>query len=387
MAIRNVENILLNPSILLSLFGLLFLSLIFGCVFCWIFFIAAKVNKIPLPMIEIQPRKAAPWGFLDIVLLVFLVLAAQVAAVAISLFFGIATIDDFGSDEKQAKEQASSLAMVSGLVAQPPPVLQPEPLVEDTAESQGITPTEGIAKEGKSSDSELPSMGQMMASAICQGLYLLVMLVVTLFIMARYAAQREDVGWSLRKIGSDLLLGLVATAMFLPLIFVLMFVVSNLFKEEYHHPIIDMAQKEPSFIWIAIWMAVITAPIAEEFAFRVILQGFLESIASRPFNMVRFLLGETTFAEPLSAPKSTLEPPLPEERNPRVPIWPMFVVGILFGLAHFDYGLSFIPLSILGILMGALYRLTHRIWPCFVVHFALNSFSMFSLYLTIHAPK
>ncbi len=61
------------------------------------------------------------------------------------------------------------------------------------------------------------------------------------------------------------------------------------------------------------------------------------------------------------------------------PVWPSFVAGTLFGFAHFDYGLSFIPLSVLGVVLGLLYRAKHSIWPCFVLHFALNAFAMASL--------
>ena len=59
------------------------------------------------------------------------------------------------------------------------------------------------------------------------------------------------------------------------------------------------------------------------------------------------------------------------------------MTGILFGLAHWGYGLSFIPLIVLGIVLGMLYRATHSIWPCFLVHFALNSTSMLGLGLSI----
>jgi membrane protease YdiL (CAAX protease family) len=61
------------------------------------------------------------------------------------------------------------------------------------------------------------------------------------------------------------------------------------------------------------------------------------------------------------------------------PWWPAVVTGILFGLAHISYGMSFIPLSFLGILLGFVYRQTHSIWPCILIHMMLNTLSMLML--------
>ena len=69
--------------------------------------------------------------------------------------------------------------------------------------------------------------------------------------------------------------------------------------------------------------------------------------------------------------------------QPVPPLWPSLVTGTLFGLAHFGYGLSFIPLIVLGILLGLLYRATHSIWPSLVVHVMLNGSSMTALGVAI----
>jgi hypothetical protein len=61
------------------------------------------------------------------------------------------------------------------------------------------------------------------------------------------------------------------------------------------------------------------------------------------------------------------------------PIWPSVITGILFGLMHIGYGMSFIPLSALGVFLGLIYRQTHSVWPCIIIHMMLNGFSMLML--------
>jgi membrane protease YdiL (CAAX protease family) len=80
------------------------------------------------------------------------------------------------------------------------------------------------------------------------------------------------------------------------------------------------------------------------------------------------------------------DPALPaSESTPAtaVPIWPLFVSGILFGLAHAEYGPSWFPLILMGLLLGYLYRCTHRIWACWIVHISLNAISMIGFGLQI----
>jgi hypothetical protein len=172
---------------------------------------------------------------------------------------------------------------------------------------------------------------------------------------------------------------------------------------------------------LAVFCAVIAAPLSEEFLFRVMLQGWLQSI---PFSWKRlwwftgaserqrqqidavetFVLGEraaneapqlmtaesasTPYAPPIllatvvpegAAADSISVADAPVPVMPAPPVWPVFVSGTLFGLAHWGYGLSFVPLILLGIILGFLYRATHSIWPSVVVHFILNFIAIISL--------
>jgi hypothetical protein len=199
--------------------------------------------------------------------------------------------------------------------------------------------------------------------------------------------------------------------------------VSTGLNEEYDHPLLDRMTEEGtlSAFLFGLFSAVIAAPLSEEFLFRVMLQGWLQSIpfswqrlwwftgaSERQRDKVRaveaFVLDENSsdavpqvlspanadspYAPPV--PLATVVPDAAAAQSvsvadasvpiaPAPPIWPVFVSGTLFGLAHWGYGLSFVPLILLGIVLGFLYRATHSIWPGLVVHFILNSIAITSL--------
>ena len=50
-----------------------------------------------------------------------------------------------------------------------------------------------------------------------------------------------------------------------------------------------------------------------------------------------------------------------------------------FALVHFSHGPDFVPLFVLSLGLGYLYRQTHRIMPSLVVHFGLNLMTMVAI--------
>ncbi|HAC91019.1 MAG TPA: hypothetical protein DCF63_10380 [Planctomycetaceae bacterium] len=99
----------------------------------------------------------------------------------------------------------------------------------------------------------------------------------------------------------------------------------------------------------------------------------------------RALEGFEVFRQPDSNPyrstvtESSIAVDSPTNWQLTPPWWPAVMTGILFGMAHISYGMSFIPLSFLGILLGFVYRQTHSIWPCILIHMMLNTLSMLML--------
>lgn len=263
--------------------------------------------------------------------------------------------------------------------------------------------------------------------------------VVTTWILLRYSVRLPHLGFTFSRLPRTLGIGAVAGVATLPLVLALSALVTLSFQREYEHPLLDALKEDGSLTsyLLACFAAVLVAPIAEEFLFRVLIQGWLQSF---PFSSpLAILLGASQsqrsnpsnqlYFHPASllAGDADVSRPMPEERvidaqlagsgtetnsNPYAspvgidlayahreqesaaaaqetsaatlpgaipPIWPSIVTGTLFGLAHWGYGLSFIPLIALGIILGLLYRATQSIWPCILVHFMLNASSMTAL--------
>ncbi len=231
----------------------------------------------------------------------------------------------------------------------------------------------------------------------------------------RYQVAPAHVGLGLKGLPRHLVIGIIATLATLPLVYLVMAAVSVGLKTDYDHPLLDKIKETASLknYLLGVVTAVILAPLTEEFLFRVILQGWLQSwqFSSLKSNVLgasepeRLLEMQCKIAAAASTVPYTQESdPQPEELpsaaesqidngaasievsaiddayfNVEPPWWPAIATGILFGLAHWGYGLSFIPLIVLGIILGILYRATHSIWPCLVVHLALNGSSMAGL--------
>ncbi|MEO0530903.1 MAG: CPBP family intramembrane glutamic endopeptidase [Planctomycetota bacterium] len=108
------------------------------------------------------------------------------------------------------------------------------------------------------------------------------------------------------------------------------------------HPTVEALLADPSWelIVAATLMAVVIAPIFEELAFRVLLQGGLERYAGRRA------------------------------------CWPIAVSSTVFAMAHVGQGWAPVPLFVVAIVLGYLYRQTHRIMPIIVMHMAFNALSL-----------
>jgi membrane protease YdiL (CAAX protease family) len=252
------------------------------------------------------------------------------------------------------------------------------------------------------------------------------LIVTTAFIALRCRIPIEAVGWSLAHWKNDLRLGLTAYVMLTPVIYLVMFLATALSKVPYEHPLFDETRKDIGYLVPAFMLAVLAAPFFEEFVFRVLFQGFLESIAaggirgrnlwlgraaSSPAEIADFAKDQGSQLRPEAVPGVEISgfgfpvelsevalsdrnaaaaegSPQTSSRSTPQAWWPVIVSGLVFGLFHYSYGISWIPLSILGIALGWLYRITHRIWPGLIVHFCLNavSMSMFALHVIYKLP-
>jgi membrane protease YdiL (CAAX protease family) len=129
------------------------------------------------------------------------------------------------------------------------------------------------------------------------------------------------------------------------------------------HPIIEVLARErtPLLYLLTGLSAVLVAPLAEEFFFRVLLQGWLEAATARTTSP------EAVAAEPLVTHSGGLA---------------IFTSALVFASMHVGHGADPIPLFFLALMLGYLYRRTHRLLPCVAVHFCLNACSYLMLCLS-----
>ncbi|MGH7138570.1 MAG: lysostaphin resistance A-like protein, partial [Pirellulales bacterium] len=182
-----------------------------------------------------------------------------------------------------------------------------------------------------------------------------------LWISSTAAATAEDFGWRREKLGEDVRLGLIAFAAIAAPVYGLQAILSQFVKEQ--HPIIEVLKEHPSPILYALagLSAVAVAPLAEEFFFRVLLQGWLES-ARWP-----------------GAPPHDLTEAITEHRPRPMAI---LITSLLFAALHLGHGAAPVPLFFLSLALGYLYQRTHRLLPCATVHFCLNACSFAMLYFS-----
>ena len=163
----------------------------------------------------------------------------------------------------------------------------------------------------------------------------------------------------------------IAFIMILPIVLIIQWSLSLLVP--YEHPTLEALLKDGSPLTIfACWFAaVLAAPITEEFVFRGMLQNWLQRLNASDINRNEILIGgelQNQELKPATGPLAS--------SNQSPPIWPIFVTSALFAMAHLGQGLAPIPLFVFSVMLGFLYRQTHSLIPCILVHFMLNAYSM-----------
>ena len=226
---------------------------------------------------------------------------------------------------------------------------------------------------------------------------------IVLLIKFHTKATWRDLGWQLKKAGYDVALGVVAFLLVGPLVFMLQFIFVTLFEWKSEHPLLETLKEDATggtFAAVAI-LAVVVAPVSEEFFFRVLLQGWLERLffgrvqrrpagngpeASTEEPILAALVHEP--AEDWHAAYTSPSPDqaaanLAEGSPPRAKSFlpPILCSSVIFAALHSNHGPDPIPLFVLAVALGYLYQRTHRLLPSATLHFCLNGTTMLLVWL------
>jgi membrane protease YdiL (CAAX protease family) len=232
-----------------------------------------------------------------------------------------------------------------------------------------------------------------------------------LFVIAVFTkAKPRDFGLpaNLGQLIRDVCIGAAACLVALAPVHLVQFAFMYMFLPEMKsgHPLIKMVMDAPPDPWILFLTgvaAVVVAPICEETAFRLLLQGWLErwederlgwrkKAASEVPNELATTTGDEATAttdeptqsdtSPFDVSDSSFESDPPRRGIAGLPYgwFPILVSSVAFALAHFGYGPEPVPLFLLAIVLGYLYQRTHRIIPSIVAHALFNLFTMIILW-------
>lgn len=271
---------------------------------------------------------------------------------------------------------------------------------EDGASADSVS-NQGAAEEKPKKEI---SPNTVILSGVAATMQLLAVFIMIGLIRLRTGCRFKQIGLRTDSLPRDIGVGLWVLFLVIPILMVFSGLVNYYTKTEYNHPVIDMMTQHPWAFGVVAWMAVIVAPISEEFLFRTMLIGFFESIHFGFLKSARsFFLGwmpssgldASPAREQLSIalrPTAPVIEPVPTEDAGRAeeyspPWWPALLSGLLFGVAHWDYGLSWLPLVFFGIVLGRVYQLRQSLVTCITIHMAFNAINLLNLWLSIGLPR
>lgn len=340
-------------SLVLLAYGLL---LIFGCAAAWRFFIGRLANREPL--LTQRPFQPANWGLLD-------VLGGAAGVFLLANFLVVIFLGLMGSGFGNPLGQLSMEARVAAI------------------------------------------WGMVLAELFVCG-------VLTIAIILR-GGIGQFFGTSLDRFWNEVWIGVVTfAALCVP---VLMIQVLTAYLIPYEHPLIQLLVESPE-LWILIpvvFSAVVVAPVCEEFAFRLVLQGWLEDLLEGRLRGSEILVGrfqsfsptmldDTDLVVPLAdSPAETQEDAFTDNpyHSPAAPyseqsadtaeiphqrplhLLPILVSSAIFAMLHLGQGAAPIPLFFLALGLGYVYQRTRTLTACIVIHMLLNGQSMVILLLQI----
>lgn len=323
--------------------------------------VAASRHYEGRPLLNHEPRRLVPWGFVDLILLIAALIAVQLVFVGSArALLGISFTERLSDMSPRYQAGVMTLFSVATFVA---------------------------------------------------------WLIGMEWMRWRHDASWHDLGWQRDKAQEDTVVGLVAYLMLITPVFAIQFILTRWMETK--HPLIELLRENPDpwFFVFSGFAAVIIAPIVEEYFFRVFLQGWLENVvvvtrakepvprlaeslwrgtATRQFHLTAVDLSEQSEDDvhdlvPVDNPSEEIAVgsqgvPSLDDLQPGRTWFPIVVSAALFAMAHVSHGPDPIPLFFLALGLGYIYQRTHRVLPCIVIHMLVNGVSMFLLWVSVNQP-
>jgi membrane protease YdiL (CAAX protease family) len=197
-----------------------------------------------------------------------------------------------------------------------------------------------------------------------------------------------DAGRAVRGV----LVGLLASACVVPLVFGSSILVEWLYQRiQYHHPpehdmlrAMSQAKSNPVLVWVMVVGAAIIVPLCEEIVFR----GLVQTVLRRMFTWAAWRLrqrGPRGFplddtALPLPSPPALADKPFEASPSPTIrSTWEAIIVtSVLFAIVH--PGWTWPLIFLLSVCLGYAYERTGNLWVPVVIHAAFNTTSMLNYF-------
>ena len=336
----------------------------------WIIVLVRR--SVGYPIVEAEPRRDVPWGFVDVLLVLVGI-----------LFFAL-----------------MAQAVVSELYGPPPDADKQPPPLDLVRDWTPLLIVDGLAK--------------------------IATIALAVFLGVSRGATAAGFGLTVRHIADDVKLGVLGFLAALLPVYCVQAVVIQIIPPDKQHPVLEMlsVRSGVAALAVAVLFAVVLAPLAEEFLFRAFLQGWLEKCSWRSWSFERIDADPPPPSGPFSSPSAIdVEPiesaadwhgteaasapnpyapptteitqdPLPNPdasadpssndavRPPaRSHFMAIVISSLVFAVLHASNWPAPVPLFFLALILGYLYSRTHRLLPCIVVHFLFNALSVAAVIL------
>jgi membrane protease YdiL (CAAX protease family) len=216
------------------------------------------------------------------------------------------------------------------------------------------------------------------------GIYAAFLTLAWCFLVSRANATPADLGLRTNQAGREVARGLVGGLILVPAAFALNFAAQMIWKPVPHDLVKVIARGQSATTWaLGAFMAVIAAPIVEEFLFRGVLLGALNRRAvSEPASDVDPELADHSVEVQQASTGSNVGKVSPVA-------WSLFLsnvaVSLLFAILHAQFWPTPFPLFFVSLAFGAMFQRTGSLIAPIVMHATLNGVSTLLLMLSINA--